>query len=143
MGSHAFDLSNANYNFLVQIANTRLVSPNIAINGILDDARIRARIEKVKLERDIEAGNQFQLSDDRSTVIEENLGLGHMTREQGFRYALKMLLGGRCVACGQTELSLLEVDHIIPLSNGGTHHPSNLQLLCSFCHAEKTRSDRR
>lgn len=31
-----------------------------------------------------------------------------------------------------------EVDHIIPTSQGGTHTPSNLRVLCRSCHAYKT-----
>lgn len=34
-----------------------------------------------------------------------------------------------------------EVDHIVPLSQGGTDAPENLQSLCSDCHALKTRRD--
>ena len=33
----------------------------------------------------------------------------------------------------------LIVDHIIPWRDGGTHHPDNLQLLCSKCHKRKAR----
>ena len=30
------------------------------------------------------------------------------------------------------------VDHIVPLSRGGTHDESNLQTLCASCHSRKT-----
>ena len=30
-----------------------------------------------------------------------------------------------------------EVDHIIPVADGGTDHPSNLRGLCSRCHAQR------
>jgi 5-methylcytosine-specific restriction endonuclease McrA len=32
----------------------------------------------------------------------------------------------------------LELDHIVPLIDGGTDLPDNLQLLCPPCHAQKT-----
>lgn len=35
-----------------------------------------------------------------------------------------------------------EVDHIIPLKDGGKHLVSNLQLLCADCHAKKTKKQR-
>lgn len=34
-------------------------------------------------------------------------------------------------------LKSLQVDHRIPRSKGGTHHPSNLQALCFGCNAKK------
>jgi hypothetical protein len=44
--------------------------------------------------------------------------------------------GGRCVSCGST--TLLHVDHIDPLSRGGSNWPHNLQTLCKSCHEVKT-----
>ena len=41
-----------------------------------------------------------------------------------------------CEHCGSP--SDLNVDHIIPRRAGGTHHPDNLQILCSHCHGKKT-----
>lgn len=43
--------------------------------------------------------------------------------------------GGRCVQCGATEF--LELDHIIPYSQGGATSVKNLQLLCRPCNQEK------
>ena len=36
------------------------------------------------------------------------------------------------MVCGSTER--LEVDHIVPLSRGGTNDAENLRVLCSMCH---------
>lgn len=41
-----------------------------------------------------------------------------------------------CRMCGQVAT---DVDHIIPIRRGGTHHPLNLQPLCRSCHNRKTR----
>ena len=34
-----------------------------------------------------------------------------------------------------------DIDHRIPLAGGGTNEPSNLQVLCDFCHSAKTKDD--
>lgn len=49
--------------------------------------------------------------------------------------------GDQCVQCGSTEH--LEVDHILNVARGGTHHLDNLQTLCASCHQEKTQAEAR
>lgn len=46
---------------------------------------------------------------------------------------------GRCAACRKKRN--LTVDHIIPLSKGGSNHPSNLQMLCKSCNSAKHAND--
>jgi len=46
-----------------------------------------------------------------------------------------LLVGGRCVACGQ--ITKLEVDHVIPVSQGGRNDIDNIQPLCRSCNASK------
>lgn len=43
--------------------------------------------------------------------------------------------GHRCVVCAATEK--LEIDHIIPVSRGGTSQIGNLQVLCRSCNRKK------
>ena len=48
-----------------------------------------------------------------------------------------------CVVCedeGRTRAAN-EVDHIVPLFNGGADDETNLQGLCEDCHKAKTRAD--
>lgn len=40
-----------------------------------------------------------------------------------------------CVVCGELGN---QVDHILPLSKGGTNNPDNRQTLCSTHHSQKT-----
>ena len=46
----------------------------------------------------------------------------------------------RCVLCGNRAT---QVDHIIPVSAGGSNAMTNLQSLCEPCHKTKTVDDRR
>jgi 5-methylcytosine-specific restriction enzyme A len=45
-----------------------------------------------------------------------------------------------CKAVGEVALAT-EVDHIVPLSKGGSDALDNLQALCKQCHSDKTRRD--
>lgn len=47
----------------------------------------------------------------------------------------KILSHGQCVFCGDTKR--LSIDHIIPITHGGTNDESNLQCLCLKCNLKK------
>jgi 5-methylcytosine-specific restriction endonuclease McrA len=48
--------------------------------------------------------------------------------------------GYQCQSCHEIELSAkkLQIDHIVPLAQGGTNDISNLQTLCAKCNREKS-----
>jgi hypothetical protein len=48
--------------------------------------------------------------------------------------------GPRCIDCGNRLR--LEIDHVIPLAEGGSTSLANLKLRCEDCHEKKTREDR-
>ncbi len=50
---------------------------------------------------------------------------------------LKKLLGNHCLGCWATDKKLT-VDHIIPLSKGGTNFIYNIQPLCKSCNSKKS-----
>lgn len=50
---------------------------------------------------------------------------------------------GICAMCGslRNPTPAQELDHIVPLAQGGTNDDDNLQALCRACHAKKTASE--
>lgn len=53
--------------------------------------------------------------------------------------------GGRCEQCGHRHATL-QCDHITPVTQGGTHNPDNLRMLCAGdgtckCHEKKTATE--
>ena len=47
---------------------------------------------------------------------------------------------GHCAICGQpVKFKELTVDHMLPLSQGGTNDMGNLQLSCKECNLTKNR----
>jgi diadenosine tetraphosphate (Ap4A) HIT family hydrolase len=58
------------------------------------------------------------------------------------RYDIITRAGGRCEACGiSSKDKALEVDHIVPVNQGGSNDLSNLQALCYTCNAQKRDRD--
>ncbi|WOC12583.1 HNH endonuclease [Gordonia sp. MP11Mi] len=50
--------------------------------------------------------------------------------------------GNRCVDCGvHGDDVRLECDHIVPVAEGGTDTLENARMLCTTCHAVKTRAE--
>ena len=46
---------------------------------------------------------------------------------------------GCCQLCSKQLKTKFDIDHIIPLAEGGSNGPENLQVLCKPCHFEKTQ----
>ncbi|ALA67567.1 HNH endonuclease [Corynebacterium lactis] len=50
--------------------------------------------------------------------------------------------GGQCQVRGpRCEVVAVEVDHIVPVFEGGTDDLCNLQAVCGQCHRRKTRQE--
>ena len=45
-----------------------------------------------------------------------------------------------CVDCGLVSMSN-QIDHQVPLEQGGSNDKSNLRIRCIACHAEKTKRE--
>jgi len=44
---------------------------------------------------------------------------------------------GLCTGCGKDIRKTFEIEHIVPLSRGGSNFPANIQLMCRPCNASK------
>lgn len=84
-----------------------------------------------------------------SSRIDDYLGItdpfNNNSREYipgGSRFAVLKRAGNRCELCGiSTQERQIDVDHIIPVSKGGSNDESNLQALCRKCNAQKGNGD--
>ena len=90
----------------------------------------------IQLEKELEAISQREriMETEEYTRKRER---GKMT--PSLRYDILKRDGFRCCVCGNkaSENVILEVDHIIPISKGGTTEYSNLQTLCRDCNRGK------
>lgn len=58
--------------------------------------------------------------------------IGEWSQEQWD--TLRQMANGRCMCCGKGEMTM---DHIVPLSRGGSNWIINIQVLCTSCNASK------
>ena len=64
--------------------------------------------------------------------------LGDLPNYRTHRHRLYGEQEGVCTGCDtHFPFRVMDVDHILPRSRGGTDHPDNLQLLCSGCNRSK------
>lgn len=60
---------------------------------------------------------------------------------KGIAGKLLLLQRGRCVYCKSRLGADAHLDHIVPVSAGGTNQDSNIQLLCRWCNLSKGAKD--
>ena len=64
--------------------------------------------------------------------------MGDLPNYRTHRHRLYGEQEGVCAGCDtHFPFRVMDVDHILPRSRGGTDHPDNLQLLCSGCNRSK------
>ena len=94
--------------------------------------RNRKRIKKVK---DLYYLNNHELYRDkahgRRAKVNQN-GVFKILRKE-----LKKLYSSPCFYCG--SLNKITIDHVIPISRGGTHGIGNLVAACAFCNRSKNK----
>lgn len=63
--------------------------------------------------------------------------MAHRKLPKEFRLSILERDEFKCVRCGcggRDSKWILEIDHILPVSQGGSDDPENLRTLCVFCH---------
>lgn len=55
--------------------------------------------------------------------------------------SMYLLQKGKCIVCAVSLGKKYDIDHIIPLSKGGSNDVGNLQLLCQHCNRSKHAKD--
>jgi 5-methylcytosine-specific restriction endonuclease McrA len=68
----------------------------------------------------------------------KRLGISGRLTYEGIIRALEKS-GFACVYCGSEEF--ISIDHVTPLSRGGSNTDENLQAVCAFCNMSKHEGD--
>lgn len=79
----------------------------------------------------------------RTKYMNRKRAEGHITKEQWDCIVAHYCPDGHCIRCGQVfdnEVTpkKLTLDHVIPITDGGSHWPSNIQPLCYSCNCSKS-----
>jgi len=92
-------------------------------------------IMNAELKRQIESDNELNASDRRKAKIVRNTPIGeHYTpTDERLQYRSQK---GKCWHCG-VKLNGYHIDHLIPLSRGGTNKANNIVCSCLSCNALK------
>ena len=71
-------------------------------------------------------------------TLPKRTDLGKLPNYRTHRHRLYGEQEGICIGCDtHFPFKVMEVDHVLPKSRGGTDHFENLQLLCSHCNRSK------
>ena len=119
------------------------------------DRQIEDKEEQLKYQREELIMFKQLLADSFNEVKQENKQLRkrrqaprrvHRTEPERRKIAKRqhwLCAGKKCPAATRgEELDEYDIDHIIPLSLGGTENLDNLQALCPGCHRSKTDQER-
>jgi 5-methylcytosine-specific restriction endonuclease McrA len=82
---------------------------------------------------------EFAARDAKRRAIKRSSTVGDMTAIKAIYRQAKENKRVRCYLCGKLiPMGKRHVDHIMPLSKGGEHRPSNLAIACVTCNKSKS-----
>ena len=113
----------------IKPANTRITGINKPVSFLTKDQLVAMDmvVEKYKSGRsvnDLSVGGQSE-----NAKVSQKLRVDILTRDN---YTCQMC------GIGRKDGAILEIDHIHPVSRGGTNDPKNLQVLCRECNGGKS-----
>lgn len=113
----------------IKPANTRIVGVNKPVSFLTKDQLVAMDmiVEKYKSGRSV---NDLSIGANSEKVkVSQKLRVDILTRDN---YTCQMC------GVGRKDGAILEIDHIHPVSRGGTNDPKNLQVLCRECNGGKS-----
>jgi hypothetical protein len=141
------------YNYIPEIQNHRytitqitfkkdltdiilVIDPNIEHNLTYKD--IRNYCHKTEIEFTNQSFSHL-IKQLKKRFLETRIARHQPTKEERQRIFDKA--DGCCQLCSKELKKKFDIDHIIPLAEGGSNDMSNLQVLCKKCHFEKTQTE--
>ena len=122
-------------------ATTCVAAENLGRQWIGVDLSAKAvDLVKDRLKREVQIGEDGVLLGQviHRADIPKRTDTGKLPNYRTHKHTLFGQQEGFCNGCRRDfAFRDFEVDHIVPLSKGGTDHPENLQLLCSSCNRIK------
>lgn len=85
-------------------------------------------------ENNVEKVKQFKANNRRKRRAAKHASCGSFTAKE-FEELCESY-GNKCLRCGSTGV-VLEADHVVPLTRGGSDDISNIQPLCGACNRSK------
>lgn len=140
--NHQQNIIKMHFNF--QKKDIYLVADPNSVSDNLTWKDMKLKCEILKLEFDNQSFGQL-ITQLKTRFFDKTVKRIKYTTEEREIIFNKSKNNKKQVLCGICELEIknkcFEIDHIIPLANGGTNSFENLQILHKGCHQDKTKSE--
>lgn len=106
--------------------------------ALINYKEIKELCDKYKIEFKNQSFTTF-INSLKTRFIDEKNGRKHFNQDE--RKEILLIGNSQCNQCKKCIKKHFEIDHIMPLAQGGSNDIENLQILCKGCHQEKTRNE--